>query len=92
MEQPSTSKSTEQPAPVQQKLTTNSPQIHHKRPRILRHQMKHKQRTLQISARTLNQQKLKYLFTSKDCVQRNLDFSASQHKTKIPVSNKARVG
>ena len=34
----------------------------------------------------------KVLINGKACVQRNLDFSAGQLKTKIPVSNKARVG
>ena len=34
----------------------------------------------------------KVLMNGKACVQRNLDFSADQLKTKILVSNKARVG
>ena len=34
----------------------------------------------------------KILINSKACMQRNLDSSAGQHKTKIPMSNKAKVG
>ena len=92
MEQPSTNKSTEQPTPVKRKLTTNSPQIHHKKTEDTKTPNEAQTTDITNISKDSKPTETKILIYGKACMQRNLDFSAGQHKTKIPMSNKARVG
>ena len=92
MEQPSTSNSTEQPAPVKRKLPANSPQIQHKKTKDTKTTQDAQTTNITVINKEPKPTETKVLINGKACVQRNLDFSAGQLKTKIPVSNKARVG
>ena len=92
MEQLSTNKPTEQPASVKRKLPTNSPQIHHKKTKDTKTTDEAQTADVTVISKDSKPTEAKILINVKACVQRNLDFSAGQHKTKILVSNKARVG
>ena len=92
MEQLSTNKPMEQPASVKRKIPTNSPQIHHKKTKDTKTTDEAQTTDITVISKDSKPTEAKILINGKACVQRNLDFSPGQHKTKIPVSNKARVG
>ena len=91
-QQPSTSKSTEQPAPVKRKLATSSLQINHRKTEDTKTPNKAQTTDITDTSKDSKLIEANILINGKACVQRNLDFSAGQYKTKIPVTNKARVG
>ena len=90
--QPSTNNSTEQPAPVKRKLPTNSPQIQHKKTKDTKTTQDAQTTNITVTNKEPKLTETKVLINGKACVQRNLDFSAGPPKTKIPISNRARVG
>ena len=77
---------------MKRKLPTNSPQIHHKKTKDTKTTQDAPTTDITVISTNPKLTETKVLINGKACVRRTLDFSAGQHKTKIPVSNKARVG
>ena len=66
---------------TKQKLQTNSPQVDQK-----------KTKDITSTNKDSTQKEPTVIINSKDCIQRNHDFSGSQQKTKIQVSKQVRKG